>query len=362
MNMDDASLPELTRRQEEILSLIVRSYTQTLEPVSSKFLVEAYQMNVSTATVRNEMAALEELGYITAPHTSSGRVPTESGYRYFVRRLISDGDLSTAEQSRITEKFQSLPSATEQWMRLAATTLARTSQIAALVTSPISETSRFKHLELISVQGRLTLMVLVLHGGAVHQQMLTLAEPVLQTRLSEVATHVNALCADLGANEVRMKGVQLPLIEREITELAADLMDKTNFSMVRLIYRDGLSEVIRTFHNREGAEQAVRVFEERAFLNTVLTEALSTVQNGVRVVIAGEGRWEELSHLSMVLGRYGIPGQSTGALGVLGPTHINYVRAIGAVRYVSTLMTDMMADVLEDEPARSLPSTIADEE
>jgi heat-inducible transcriptional repressor len=352
MNQDDAQLPELTKRQEEILSLIIRSYTQTPEPVSSKFLVENFTLNVSSATIRNEMSTLEELGYIAAPHTSAGRVPTENGYRYFVKRLINVSDLSGVEQTRIAEKFQGSPLATENWMRLAATILARTANSAALVTPPIAETSRFKHLELIAIQGRLVLMVLVLHGGAVHQQMLNLADPVTQLKLSEVAARINSLCEGLNASELRMKGVQLQLLEREVIDLAAELMERADTNQVRLIYREGLSEIISTFQNNEGAQQAVRVFEERAFLNMILNEMLTPLMNNVQVLIGGEGRWEELKHLSMVLSRYGIPGQVSGAVGVLGPMHINYGRAISTVRYVSSLMTDALVtlyDVPEDK-------------
>jgi heat-inducible transcriptional repressor len=339
INTDDSQLPELTRRQEEILSLIVRAYTHSTEPVSSKYLVEVFNLGISTATVRNEMSVLEELGYITAPHTSAGRVPTENGYRYFVKRLISHTDLTAAEQTRIAERMQSMPlAATEQWMALAATLLARTVQSAALVTAPIAETSRFKHLELISIQGRLVLMVLVLHGGAVHQQMLTLADSVPQETLSEVATRINTVCGGLGANDVRIKSVQLNLLEREIAELVADLIDKADSNQVRLVYRDGLSEVIGAFPSHEGAQQMVRVFEERAVLNSILNEIASPLVNNVQVVIAGNRRWEELSHLSLVLSRYGIPGQASGTVGVLGPTHINYGRAISSVRYISGLM------------------------
>ena len=347
MNSDAAQLPELTKRQEEILSLIIRAYTQTPEPVSSKLLVENYNLSVSSATIRNEMAALEELGYIAAPHTSAGRVPTENGYRYFVKRLINVSDLSNGEQTRIAEKFQGSPLATEQWMRLAATILARTANTAALVTPPIAETSRFKHLELIAIQGRLVLMVLVLHGGAVHQQMLNLHEAVPQAQLSDVASRINTLCDGLNASELRLKGVQLQLLEREVLDLAADLMERADSNQVRLIYRDGLSEIINTFQNNEGAQQAVRVFEERAFLNMILNEMLTPLHNSVQVLIGGEGRWEELKHLSMVLSRYGIPGQMSGAVGVLGPMHINYGRAISTVRYVAGLMTEALVNLYD---------------
>ncbi len=349
MSPDDTSLPELTRRQEEILSLIVRSYTQQPEPVSSKYLVETFNLSYSSATVRNEMAALEELGYITAPHTSAGRIPTQNGYRYFVGRLLNPTELLLPDQAHITEKLQSTPLATENWMRIIATVLARTSQSAALVTPPAAETNLFKHLELISIQGRLILLVLVLHEGAVHQQMLTLAEPVPQVRLSEIAALVNSLCASLNANDVRMRGITLPQMEREIVDLVADVMERAGNGRARMIYRDGLSEIIGAFPSSEGAQQVVRVLEERAYLNLILDEILSpaTTTNTVQVIIAGDGRWEQLRYLTLVISRYGIPGQLSGAVGVVGPTHINYGRAISAVGYVSSLMTDMLSAAYE---------------
>jgi len=351
MNSDDAILPELTRRQEEILSYIVRAYTESPEPVSSKYLVETFSMSFSSATIRNEMAVLEELGYIVAPHTSAGRIPTENGYRYFVKRLITSGDISGIEKSRISDRLKAIPLASEQWMLLVATMLARTARSAALVTPPVAETSHFKHVELIGIQGRLVLMVLVLQGGAVHQQMLTLAEPVPQPKLSETAERINTLCMDMSAKEVRVRMVQMQLLEREVAELAADLMDKADTNQVRLVYRNGLSEVLGMFQTSEGAQQAVRVFEERAYLTLILNDVLTPLVNNVQVVIAGNGRWEELSHLSMVLSRYGIPGQISGAVAVLGPTNINYGRAISAVSYISGLMTDMLTDVYASLPA-----------
>jgi len=353
---DDSQLPQLTRRQEEVLSLIVRAYTQSPEPISSKHLVETFGLTVSTATVRNEMSVLEELGYIAAPHTSAGRVPTETGYRYFVKQLISVGDLSAAEQTHIVENMQSSPLATEQWLTQAATTLARTAQTAALVTPMIAETSRFKHLELISIQGRLVLMVLVLHGGSVHQQMLTLMESVSQLTLTDSANRVNTLCADLNANEVRARGAQLQLLEREVATLAAELMERADNNQIRLVYRDGLTEVMSAFHNSEGAQQMVRIFEERAFLNLIMNEVLSPLLNTPQVVIAGNGRWEELSHLSLVISRYGIPGHLSGTLGLLGPTHINYGRAVSIVSYVSNLMTAMLTNLYELDSADPLPT------
>lgn len=362
-----STLPQLTRRQEDILALIVGSYTQVPEPVSSKQIVEEYKLIVSSATVRNEMARLEELGYITAPHTSAGRIPTAMGYRYFVRGLMYNKDLELIDREQINNKFGELPAVLDSWMKQAATILARTVRLAALVTPPSAEQTRFKHIELIAIQGRLVLMVLVLHGGAVHQRMLNLADSVSQRALSETAEHLNAICADLSANQMRVKRHSFELLERDIIDLATDIMDRAGGSELRYLYRDGLSEIISSFPDTEGAQQAVRVFEERAFLEMIMSEALRPVvkdeENDVRVIIAGDNRWEEMSQLSMVLGHYGVPGQLSGALGLLGPTNINYGRAIGAVRHVSALMTDMLVTMYNETPnSSSLPDEATQEE
>ena len=291
MTSDAPQLPELTKRQETILSFIVRAYTEMPEPVSSKHLVEAYDPGVSSATIRNEMAVLEDLGYINAPHTSSGRVPTEQGYRYFVSRLLDDTTLSAAEQQLISNKFHSLPTVTDQWMRLVARILSRTAQTASLVTAPIADTTRFKHIELIAIQGRLVLMVLVLQGGIVQQRMLSLAEPVPQETLTEIAGYINKLCDGLYANQIKLKSVSLPLLEREIAELVIDVMERADSNRIRTIYREGLSDIISTFPDGEGAQQAVRIFEERAYLDMIISDLLEHLLDDVRVIVAGDGRW-----------------------------------------------------------------------
>lgn len=361
MMSDDLQPHELTTRQEEILSLIVRTYTQSPEPVSSKQIVDQAALNISSATVRAEMARLEEMGYLDSPHTSAGRVPTALGYRYVVRGLLNSSHthgLTTAERNHITARINDLPNILEHWMRQVATIMARTVQIASLVTPPTTESTRFKHLELVSIQGRLALLVLVLQGGIVQQRMLSLAEPVAQSSLSEIATRINTLCGGLNSNQMRMKSRQLgSYLEREVVDIASDLIDQASQQSVRIVYQDGLTDIINSFPDAEGAQQAVRVFEERAFLDFILTEVLQPLlhdsdDENVQVIIAGDNRWQELSRLSMVLSRYGIPGRMSGTLGVIGPTNIDYGRAISTVRHVSGLMTDRLADLYanDDDP------------
>ncbi|MDE2853905.1 MAG: heat-inducible transcriptional repressor HrcA [Chloroflexota bacterium] len=350
----EGQLPALSSRQEDILTCIVQAYSERAEPVGSRFLVENYQLNISSATVRNEMARLEELGYIAAPHRSAGRVPTAVGFRYFVRRLLQTRSLTRGEQSHISERVGTLQAGMEQWMRRTAALLARSVQTASIVTPPISQTNSFKHLELISIQGRLALMVLVLNSGSVHQRMLTLAEPVPQSKLGAAAKRVNETCADMGAQQVRLRSINLPMLEREVAELTAELIENVDNNRARFIYRDGLSQIIESFADEEGAQQAIRILEEHTVLNALLSDLLDRLppedgeQVDVQVVIAGDGRYEDLSRLSMVLSRYGDPEKMSGAVGVLGPTHINYGRAISTVRYVSNLMTNVLATLYQD--------------
>ena len=159
-------MTDITKRQEYILGLIVREYVNAPTPIGSKALVEKYHLNVSSATVRNDMAALEERGLVEAPHTSAGRVPTEAGYRYFVHKLINNGELSQAERRTIRHQFHQSRLDVDQWLRLAASVLAHTARSASVVTPPQTIQPRFKHIELIHTHGRLVLMVLVLEGGA----------------------------------------------------------------------------------------------------------------------------------------------------------------------------------------------------
>jgi heat-inducible transcriptional repressor len=237
----------------------------------------------------------------------------------------------------------------DEWMRVAAVILSRTAQTAALITRPRAAESQFKHLELISTQGRMVLLVLVLHGGHVHQQVLTLTDPVSQEMLSYTAQLINNACGSLNADQVRNKTRAMSdALSREVGDLVVDAMRQTDQQSSRDVYRFGLSENLPTFSDNE-AQQAIHVLEEQSALDNILREmVLLDNQPDVRVVVAGEGRWDDLSHLSMVLGRYGT-SQARGTLGVLGPTRMRYGRAISAVRYIAGLMSDLLDDVYSSD-------------
>lgn len=339
----------LTERQKLILALIIRDYIETAQPIGSRYLVENYNLNVSSATVRNDMLALTETGYLRQPHTSAGRIPTEDGYRFFVRQLMGHTELPSTTKRTIVHQFYQAGMDIDRWMRLAASVLAHQSQAASLVTAPRSERSVFKHLELINTRGRQVLMVLVLSGGEVNQQMLTLAEPISQERLSIVAQSFNDLLLGLDSESIAALSVKFDALEQDIITLILDDLRHTSDMLTGEIYHDGLAHVLTEpeFETADIARNALRVFEERQLLEDLLTRTvLSNDLSGVQVLIGGEGNWEELRDFSIVLARYGAPGLATGTLGVLGPIRMPYGRTISTVRFVASLLSDLVEDIL----------------
>jgi heat-inducible transcriptional repressor len=340
---------DLTDRQRLILTLVVRDYTETAQPVGSARLVEHYKLELSSATIRNEMSALTEMGYLRQPHTSAGRVPTEEGYRYFVTHVVYQADLSEPARDTISYQFYQARQDVEQWMPLAASILAHHSRAASIVTAPHSERAHYKHVELIATQGRQVLMVLVMAGGEVGQQILTLAEPVVQERLSGAADRLNRVCQGKTTEEIAAMPSRADALEKDILTLVLQDMSKGEQRPSGDIYLDGLTNVLSEpeFLESNDARRAVHLFEERSLLQDLM--ATNSNVGGVQVLIGGEGKWEELKQCSVVLARYGIPGLATGMLGVLGPMRMAYARTIPTVRFMADLLSGLVSETMVGE-------------
>jgi heat-inducible transcriptional repressor len=339
---------ELSDRQKFILTLVVHEYIRTAMPVGSKSLVDHYQLEMSSATVRNEMGALTEMGYLRQPHTSAGRVPTEEGYRYFVGRLLRQTELPDSTRHMISHQFYQTRPDMDEWLKLAASILASQSHAVSLVTLPHSEKVRVKHVELVSTRGLQVLMVLVLLGGEVRQRMITLSEPVSQERLSNTAERIRLTGQGSNIDELAALRLQSHGLEQDALGWMIDELHAAD-NTAGEVFLDGLTNVMGEpeFSGNEEARRALKVLEERTLLQEVLERsAISSSVGGVQVIIGGEGTWEELRPFSMVLGRYGKPGLATGALGVLGPQRMSYGRTISTVRFLSGLLSSLVTDSL----------------
>jgi heat-inducible transcriptional repressor len=347
--MPTDSEPRLTPRQREVLKTLIQEYITSATPVGSNTLLQIGRLDVSSATVRNELVALEELGYVDQPHTSAGRIPTVKGYRYFVEQLMEQVELPVPEQRTIRHQFHQIRLDLEQWMRLTAAVLAHTAQTASLVTPPHATSARFKHLELISVNDTLCLMILVLQDSSVHQEMLILSDAIEQETLSQVSNKFNQLLHNRTVREMQesinpeltgLRGWEDSVFQRVIY-----LVQQVDRHSVSEIYRDGLANVLREpeFVDADKFRQVVEVLEQRGILEAILTKILNA--NGVQIIIGGEGPYEEIDDFSLVLSPYGIKGKASGVLGIMGPTRMPYARAISTVRYVAHLMDSLMTDV-----------------
>lgn len=343
----------LTERQKTLLMLIIRDYIESAQPVGSKRLADHYRLGLSTATIRNEMAALTEMGYLRQPHTSAGRVPSEEGYRYFVGQMMhQDAELPESVQHTISHQFYQSRADMDQWMTLAASILASQSQGVSVVTAPHMEQARFKHVELISTQGRQILMVLVMAGGEVSQQLLTLTEPVSQERLSQTAARLNILLAGLVLDAMTTLLHRPDPLDQDILLLILQDMRASASRISGEIYTDGLTNVLDEpeFSGSGEARKTLKLFEERSTLQDLLART-TTHSNigGLQVLIGGEGELGELRQCSMVIARYGVPGMATGTLGVLGPMRMPYAKTIPTVRYVAGLLSDLVNDTISGE-------------
>lgn len=340
---------ELTSRQKIILSLIVREHTRTAQPVASKTLIEDYNLQISSATVRAEMNTLTDLGLIRQPHTSAGRVPTEEGYRFFVSNLVQQTALPTATRNTIAHQFYQSRRGLENWLPLAASVLANQSQAVSIVTAPHSENAAFKHIELISTRGAQVLMVLVLLGGEIRQQLFALDEVYSQEALSHTASRLNQTLENKPLRQIEKLEPEPDPLYGQILATIIEQMRLSDELVTGELYLDGITNVLSApeFAASSQSRSPLRLIEERPMLDDLLSRTVLTEDiGGVQVLIGGEGTWQELRDCSIILTRYGIQDQLSGMLGVLGPMRMPYGHAISTVRFVGDLLSELVTDTI----------------
>ena len=335
-------LPELAERQRELLRAVIREFIATAEPVASAALVRRYGLGVSSATVRNELAALEELGLLTHPHTSAGRVPTDLGYRYFIESLMPRPSLLPAEQVTVSHQFQQALSNTGEWLRLAASTLARLTAEASIVTPPAATHSTLRHVEAVPINEHRVLLVAVLDGGAVLQQLIELREPVPTDHLRRLSARLTAALADKDARGALALVAGETGGDQVIVSAVARLLEEHDAGRSHDVYYDGIQNILAQpeFTETDKVRDVLRLLEDRTRLAEILPHSLS--RDEVHVTIGSEHGYEPLRGFSLVFGRYGVGGDVIGYVGVVGPTRMDYARSIGAVRYVGSLMSDLV--------------------
>lgn len=360
---------ELTERRQFILKLVVQEFIEKALPIASETLVRKHELPVSSATVRNELAVLEELGYLTQLHTSAGRIPTDAGYRFFVEHLMDSMPLSLEEQRSIRHQLYDVRGDVEQWIQLAASLLARQVKTASVVTPPRAYESIFKHLELIAISDTVVLLVLVLHGGNVKQQLITIEHALEQQDLHQISSRISNRCADLSKAGIQEcldqsrqhpSGGEFDAFEQQILAMVIQSMTRFEYTINQQIHSDGLldmlsqPEFIPTLMKEEDTNRAIErmrqmldILKNSNALGTLLVQALTN--DDVQVIIGQEHDNADMRNYSVVLARYGVDGRAAGVLGVIGPTRMSYPRSISTVRYVSFVMSDLLTELYGHE-------------
>jgi heat-inducible transcriptional repressor len=332
----------LTERRQNLLQIIVDEYVTSAQPVGSSALVEKYRLPYSSATVRSEMAALEDEGFVSHPHTSAGRVPTDLGYRYYVETLMREESLSAELQQTIRHQFHQAARELEEWARLAAAIIAGRLHNAAVVTTPHSPQPRLRWIELVGVHDYLALLVVVLQEARVLQQTLALEVPLTQDELTAIARRLNGLFDGKTAAQIRSQNLPALPVEAAVAEAAASLLDTADAEGVEPSFMEGLRDLLRQpeFTQGERILGLLELLEDRNLPRAIPVQGAGGQE--VRVIIGGEHPVDVMRVCSVITTRYTGPAGLRGSLSVVGPTRMHYPRTVSMVRYMSTLMEELL--------------------
>ncbi len=337
----------LDPRSQQILRAVIEEYVITAEPVGSQTLVDHFRLGVSSATVRNVMAELEEAGYLTHPHTSSGRVPTDAGYRLYVESIAPQRSLQPVERLMIRHQFGQVEFASEQWFRLAAATIAAATHAAGLATPAKPRTCRLRHVDLVATASQTASLVVVLAEGSVKQELIPLPEPYDQHELDDVARLINAELNGCSSRQLTNRlasigGPDVPPLMVRICQRIERMMREFDAASVEDVFSDGMLNVMSEpeFSQSEKVRRVFAVLQNRDYLGSLVRQMAH--EHDVQVLIGTENEAAEMQDVSLVLATYGQPGRALGVVGVLGPTRMAYPQAIGTVRFVSGLMNELV--------------------
>lgn len=321
----------LDERKAAILRAVVEEYIETAQPVGSSHIAPAVQ--VSSATVRNEMAALEQDGYLLQPHTSAGRVPTEKGYRYFVDTLRAPGRLVDEQAQQVRQFFARAHGEIEQMLHDTSRLLSDLTAHTGVVIGPAHEVAQIRSVQLVGLAHDVVLVVCVLSNGSVEKRTISVGAAVGDERLSAATAHLSAHL--LGQSLASVDGAPVPATGDAVT----DAVVAAGISALRAegdegedVYVGGAARMADAFDAVETVRQVLGILEEQYVVVTVLRDVLD---RGLQVAIGSETGLEPLAECSLVVAPYEVDGEGTGTIGILGPTRMNYPQAMAAVAVVS---------------------------
>jgi heat-inducible transcriptional repressor len=335
----------LSERQELVLRRLVQDYLDEGAPVGSKALSAAFEWGPST--IRQELANLEELGLLAHPHTSAGRVPTEAGYRYFVDRLLPETPPGPGLSLSLVRREL------DEAMRVTTETLSQVNNLLAIVTAPPIETSTIRHVEVLTLQPQVLMVVVITSTGGVTKRLFTFARPV-DTGLSDwAASYLNERLVGLGLGarmlHQRLHDPTLSPTEQEFLEALSPVFTELEESAQATLYVEGTAKLLTVGRVGDVSELnlLMEMLERRVALLGILRSVL-TAGHSVAVRIGAENEVPALRSVALIAASYGLPQRALGAVSVIGPLRMDYGLAIRTVREAAAQLSAFVADVYDE--------------
>ncbi|MGZ4693221.1 MAG: heat-inducible transcriptional repressor HrcA [Acidimicrobiales bacterium] len=343
----------LDARKATILRAVVSEYIDTAQPVGSGHVARAPGVNVSSATVRNDMVTLEQEGFLHQPHTSAGRVPTDKGYRFFVDSLEGSAALDAGDSKQIRTFFSEAHGELEQMLADTSRLLSSLTQYAAVVVGPPPEAATIRSVQIVGLAPRVALLVVVLSNGVIDKHTLELTrevdDMVLAAASGRLAAGLAGLTLTASADAPSWPGAATPGPDDDLPE--DDLGDVLRVARAALgdsvtrssdqVYIGGTSRMASAFDAVATVSEVLQILEQQYVVVTLLHDVLD---RGLHVAIGTETGMEPLADCSVVVSTYEVEGEAAGSIGVLGPTRMNYNQAMAAVAVVSQRLSNRLSE------------------
>jgi heat-inducible transcriptional repressor len=323
-------------RKAAILKALIEEYVETGQPVGSSTVARGADLGVSSATVRNEMAVLEREGYVTHPHTSAGRIPTDKGYRHFVDHLARQKELQPSSRQAVTSFFATAHHALEDMLHETSHLLSRITTHAAVVIGPQPDAARVRSIQLVRLHETSMLVVAVLSNGHVERQFLELAGEVDDSRIGAATAVLDTQLRDATFADLPVpRATGDPATDQLCAQARDAFAARAGGRSTEPVYVGGASRIAADLDAFTAGETVGRLLEVLEHQYLVVSLVRDLIDQGVTVRIGAENQLEDLRECSVVLARFDVEGRAGGTVGVLGPTRMNYPQAMAAVAAVS---------------------------
>ena len=342
---------KLSERKEKILAAIVEHFIATGEPVGSKTLLEKSDLNVSSATVRNEMAELASMGYIEQPHTSAGRVPSQMGYRYYVDNLMNQYDLPVQEKRLIESKIRNANGEPQQILEQAGQVLAEITNCATVSTTPYDEHAVIRRVEIVPIGTRTAMMVMLSSSGILKSKVCRTDVEITVDIIETFYNIVNQHFIGKSADEVSIALIQTLVLSLGAKSLAMSPLLVTLSDLAQMI--EDTQMLLKGQSNLLNYQDYPNVYELMEFLHhdKSLTSVFSShkTEGTPNILIGKENKFRELQDSSLIYSNYNIGGKESGTIGLIGPTRIDYARLIPSIKYLTEIVGKIISDTLEEQ-------------